>query len=57
MFQNMLAKYSRDQTLAKSAESQELQDMKRTLYDLTGSLKNLTSKIDLMSLGRDHQFQ
>ena len=28
MFQNMLAKYSRDQTLAKSPENQELQDMR-----------------------------
>ena len=58
MFENMLAKYSHDQTMkAQTAEKQEMQAMKQTLHDLTGSLKSLTSKIELMSLERDHQFQ
>ena len=58
MFENMLAKYSHDKTVnAQSAEKQEMQAMKQTLHDLTGSLKSLTSKIELMSLERDHQFQ
>ena len=58
MFEDMLAKYSHDQTVnAQSAEKKEMQAMKQTLHDLAGSLKSLTSKIELMSLERDHQFQ